>query len=1634
MSDSSASEEVAKERDESSPKKLAFSIAKIMEPGPQKQVPAFHPPNGSLDSLLQDMKDRSTGMAGESPLLLPSAEHTLDSLYESTFKRLVESYGYHFAMYNHEMLMRLWQSRPQDFLKQYASLYSLYASAGTVDCRDSWRDTSCSDALLPKVLRPQPVIAKSTSPTLIPSDKTSSDLGDVHKVNWTRKSSPTEGQQPYRQPSLKSKRSSSPNRDKQKTFTCPECGKIFNAHYNLTRHMPVHTGARPFVCKVCGKGFRQASTLCRHKIIHTQEKPHKCQTCGKAFNRSSTLNTHVRIHANYKPWVCEYCGKGFHQKGNYKNHKLTHSVEKAYKCAVCNKAFHQVYNLTFHMHTHNDKKPYTCKGSDRGHIGMRGDHQTRIKHAENTLSVSTQISTTLSSLVIVFVFRANWPIRKALGTSVGTFGSALVGNGWAGAAFMAVFTAVEALWSSGTLRRVVTEATTAEADSGADGILEIEDYSINYDPPARAQGSKGLDVHLDEGGAGPVSGCRTVRHAHHLVPSAVILEKPINGGVQVRMGEAVVFGPCDPISFFDSFRGNLEAFRFLVEGGIVVGGGAIVVSGDYEDCDPHYYRIHVFPKHQSHTTALGYSLVNFLSETEVHVVQAMVIIVGRSRRLLLLAVPVVRPQQRRRIHPGDDDPFILEADDLLRSEIFAAEIATAIRRLPLGRAPGWDDLPCEFYLTYEDLFVNAFKRIYEASQLRGPIFPSWYLSARLRRSRQVPFLEHRARVRRGRRGCEKRLTADHHFHRLQVGLDTLNHGFLVSLMFSLRLPPVFIECTIHKIQARLAQFICGPERTAWLPGSVLVRPVSLGGFSLFDIETQLRLSCFMGVQAALRGSRNAYSWLVESMFNGVDLESFIREVELKARVGKWDPEVKALLMFESLSPEVRFSLEEMGIRNDSSFKSIASKLNILYPKKARGIRECLKLIEGLKQRVGESPMVFKERFLAIRDKVEYSFDDSLVFEIFLENVLDKYREAIVRSEAKSIEKAVSVMATEDSVEHRCSFMKGVCSVEGVEEINSIKSEMKMLSASVNRMKHENEQCIADLRGEIEKLTKLLGEIRLSPSECRLGHIASDCCSRQSSMFANRNTLDNAEIVNIRSYGGDPYGNLPIVKVNINGNMWHLLYDTGSQVSIIDSEKCKVLKENWDDALKTLRIVSVTGQEQTLTRVKTCRVGNENGIELGEIRFWLMSLGDKAYDGILGINDIRRFNIPLPAIRERCNMISLKPEDRDYVDLSYVASVHRPMVSSSFEEKSVKRIENEAVKLPPTEFNRNCECSAGSVNSFRKPTWAERLRVMRKAKETVRQFMSGNSAKKLMNPRPPYSRSFDRGDLVMLAVPKTEGYSNVYGPFRVEARVSDVNFKREQQLFEVKPICPCFDFEVTEMEGQRICIKFCVKNGFKGAEIFWMLQTACGDAVMSRRRVFEWYKRFKEGREETADNERSGRPSTSTTPEKVDKVLELTSEWRFKNEPRQKKARKAPSKDKVMLTVFFDYQGIVHHEFQQQGSTITADSYLGVLRRLREAIRQKRPELWRSKSWILHHDNAPAHRVLKISKFLQDHSTSVFPQPPYSPDLAPCVFFLFGKLKKKLNGRKFQSIEEIKVELKKAMKAIPKTDYQRCFAD
>ena len=76
-----------------------------------------------------------------------------------------------------------------------------------------------------------------------------------------------------------------------------------------------------------------------------------------------------------------------------------------------------------------------------------------------------------------------------------------------------------------------------------------------------------------------------------------------------------------------------------------------------------------------------------------------------------------------------------------------------------------------------------------------------------------------------------------------------------------------------------------------------------------------------------------------------------------------------------------------------------------------------------------------------------------------------------------------------------------------------------------------------------------------------------------------------------------------------------------------------------------------------------------------------------------------------------------------------------------------------------------------------------------------------------------------------------------------------------------------------------------------------------------------------------------------------------SEWRSPNESRPKKPHRSQSKKKVMLTVFMDYIGIVHHKFLPEGQTVNKEYYLGVMRRLREAIRQKRPDFWANNSWI-----------------------------------------------------------------------------------
>ena len=55
-----------------------------------------------------------------------------------------------------------------------------------------------------------------------------------------------------------------------------------------------------------------------------------------------------------------------------------------------------------------------------------------------------------------------------------------------------------------------------------------------------------------------------------------------------------------------------------------------------------------------------------------------------------------------------------------------------------------------------------------------------------------------------------------------------------------------------------------------------------------------------------------------------------------------------------------------------------------------------------------------------------------------------------------------------------------------------------------------------------------------------------------------------------------------------------------------------------------------------------------------------------------------------------------------------------------------------------------------------------------------------------------------------------------------------------------------------------------------------------------------------------------------------------------------------------------------------------------------------------------------------------------PQPPYSPDLAPCDFCLFSKLKKKLRGCRYETIEEMKEAVTKVIDTLTQEDFHGVF--
>jgi len=346
---------------------------------------------------------------------------------------------------------------------------------------------------------------------------------------------------------------------------------------------------------------------------------------------------------------------------------------------------------------------------------------------------------------------------------------------------------------------------------------------------------------------------------------------------------------------------------------------------------------------------------------------------------------------------------------------------------------------------------------------------------------------------------------------------------------------------------------------------------------------------------------------------------------------------------------------------------------------------------------------------------------------------------------------------------------------------------------------------------------------------------------------------------------------------------------------------------------------------------------------------------------------------------------------------------------------------------------------------------------------------------------------------------------------------------QQKLLRFK--CQCVLYIGRKMSfKQRAAIDFCVKLGKTFTETHQMLQNAYGDDCLSRTQVYEWFGRFKSGRETLDDDERSGRPRTGLSKENIEKVREFiknnkkssvkviemelgipqttayriltevlglkkvnsrfvphkltedqkvdriehckdivksarkdqnflksivtgdetwcfeyepetkrqSAEWRAPDEGTPKKSRLVKSKVKVMLICFYDSKGIIHKEFVPPGQTVTGEFYLGVMKRLLARIRRIRPEYREIGSWSLLHDNAPSHRSRLVTEFLVKNHVIPLHHSPYSPDLAPCDFYLFPKLHLAMKGKWHASIEAIEKATTDVLKTIPIKDMEKSF--
>ena len=100
--------------------------------------------------------------------------------------------------------------------------------------------------------------------------------------------------------------------------------------------------------------------------------------------------------------------------------------------------------------------------------------------------------------------------------------------------------------------------------------------------------------------------------------------------------------------------------------------------------------------------------------------------------------------------------------------------------------------------------------------------------------------------------------------------------------------------------------------------------------------------------------------------------------------------------------------------------------------------------------------------------------------------------------------------------------------------------------------------------------------------------------------------------------------------------------------------------------------------------------------------------------------------------------------------------------------------------------------------------------------------------------------------------------------------SNGHLHQELEYTLLKPDCHIWSMSKMQFDAleEQYAIKFCFKLGKNATETYGMQQAAFGPSWMNQASVFEWQKKFKEGRESLWDDERCGRSKEVSTPELI----------------------------------------------------------------------------------------------------------------------------------------------------------------------